>query len=84
MIFLESPEAVVGLYFGDVADIANDDFLSNAMVGTSFAATAGILGLTVESGDLVDRDRFILVGVRPLEAEPLTNALGRHRYGIEL
>lgn len=85
MISLEGLEAAIGLYLSDVANITHDDLFRDSMVGTEFAAAANILGLTVESGDLIDRDRFLLlIRVTSLEAEPLTNAFGRHLYSIEL
>ena len=84
MISLEGLEAAIGLYLSDVANITHDDLFRDSMVRTEFAAAANILGLTVESGDLIDRDRFILLSVASLEAEPLTNAFGRHLYSIEL
>jgi len=83
VISLEGLEAVIGLYLSDVANITHDDLFRDSMVRTEFAAAANILGLTVESGDLIDRNGF-LVGVGPLEAEPLTNAFRRHLYSIEL
>jgi len=63
MVSLEVLEALVGLYFGDVADITGDDLFRDSMVGTKLAAAASILGLTVKSGDFIDCDRFFLVGV---------------------
>lgn len=63
VVSLESLEALVGLNFGDVADITHENLFRDSMFGTEFTAAASILGLTVESGDLVDRDGFFLVGV---------------------
>lgn len=83
MISLEGLEAAIGLYLSDVADITHEDLLWDSMVGTEFAAAAS-LGLTVESGDLIDRNGFLLIRVGTLEAEPLANAFGRHCYSIEL
>lgn len=84
MVSLEGFEAAIGLDLSDVANITHDDLFRDSMVGTEFAAAASILGLTIESGNFVDRDRLLLISVRPLEAEPLTNAFGRHLYSIEL
>lgn len=83
MISLKGLEAAIGLYLSDVADIPHENLFGDSMVRSKFTALAN-LGLTVESGDLIHRDRFLLISVRPLEAEPLTNALGRHLYNIEL
>lgn len=83
MISLEGLEAAIGLYLSDVADITHEDLFRDSMVGTEFAAAAS-LGLTVESGDLIDRNGFLLIRVGTLEAEPLANAFGRHCYSIEL
>jgi len=83
VISLEGLEATIGLYLSDVANITHDDLFRDSMVRTDFAAAANILGLTVESGDLIDRN-WLLVGVGPFEAEPLTNAFGRHLDSIEL
>jgi hypothetical protein len=63
VVSLEGLEALVGLYLGDVANITHHDLFCDSMVGTKLAAAAGILGLTVKSGDFIDRDRFFLVGV---------------------
>jgi hypothetical protein len=84
VVSLEVLEALIGLYFGDVANITHEDLFRDSMIRTKLAATADILGLAVKPGDFVDCDRFFLIGVRPLEAEPLTNAFGRHCYDIEL
>ena len=60
---LEGLEGMVGLNFGDVANIAHQNLFRDSMVGTEFTTAADILGLTVKSRDFIDRNRFFLVGV---------------------
>jgi hypothetical protein len=63
VVSLEGLEALIGLNFGDVANIAHQNLFRDSMVGTEFTAAADILGLTVESRYFIDRNRFFLVGV---------------------
>lgn len=81
MILAEGLEGMVGLYLSDLTDIALNDLFRNSMVRAELAA-ASMLALAVEFLELIDGDGLILVGVCPLEAEPLTHA--RHRYGVGL
>lgn len=80
MILTEGLEGMVGLYLSDLTDITLNDLFWDPMVGAKLAAAS--LVSAVELVELIDGDGFILVGVCPLEAEPLTNA--RHRYGVGL
>ena len=81
MVLAEGLEGMIGLHLGELTDITLNDLFGDSMIRAERAA-ASFLVLAVESADLVDGDRIILVGVRPFKAEPLTNA--RHRYGVRL
>jgi hypothetical protein len=62
VILAEGLEGMVGLYLSELADITLEDLFRNSMLRAKLAA-ASILVLAVSSGDLIDGDRFILVGV---------------------